>query len=333
MRPRLSWLASAALGIVTVMVLILIAGPTAFAGSLARLTPQSVVLAFALEVAFFLVRAMRWVALLKPQGATTHQTLLAATGFGYLVNLLIPIRIGEIARALVVSGKYSINPGGVLGTVVVERVLDLSYLLGVLGLSIIVLPVSSMQEPIRTVIQISALISFLGIAAIVAVVVLRERALRFLGPILDKLFPPALSRRTFSFVESLTRGSVFPKGLRENLKLNALSLVIVLLQVETVVVLVESMNLGLSFGTIFLGSAVSILGAIVPAPPGNLGTFEVIWIATFVALGLGQSEAIASGVSVHLVTLLFVLLIGVPSLMWLGVRLTDYVKMSVEKKG
>lgn len=314
------------------MVLAVIAGPVAFVESLTRLTPQSVVLALALEVAFFLVRAVRWAVLLKPQGATTYQTLFAATGFGYLVNLFIPIRIGEVARALVVSGKYSINPGGVLGTVIVERVLDLSYLLGLLGLTLLLLPTGSMEEPIRSIVQVSAVISFLGVAAIIAIVVLREKALKLVSPILERLLPPALSRTTFSFIDSLVRGSVFPGGLRENIKLNVLSLLIVLLQVETVVVLVESMNLGLSYGTIFLGSTVSILGAIVPAPPGNLGTFEVIWIATFVALGLGQGEAIASGISVHLVSLLFVFLVGVPSLMWLGIRLSDYVKMSIARK-
>ena len=44
---------------------------------------------------------------------------------GYFGNNILPLRMGELLRAYVVSDKYKISTSKVIGTLVVDRILDL----------------------------------------------------------------------------------------------------------------------------------------------------------------------------------------------------------------
>jgi glycosyltransferase 2 family protein len=84
-----------------------------------------------------LVRAERWRMLLKSAGssATFHQSLLALLT-GYLVNLVVP-RGGEVTRCYSIH-QFSKTPVEVsLGTVIVERILDVICLLTIVALAFV----------------------------------------------------------------------------------------------------------------------------------------------------------------------------------------------------
>ncbi len=72
-----------------------------------------------------LIRAWRWKYLLAhlKSDISVHR-LFSAVMIGYMINNLFP-RAGEIARAYVVGKLEGISKSGALGTVVVERILDL----------------------------------------------------------------------------------------------------------------------------------------------------------------------------------------------------------------
>lgn len=83
-------------------------------------------------------RALRWQQMLQPLGVKI--SLLKATSaimVAYLTNLVIP-RAGEIARATALSGTAPISFEKALGTVVLDRVLDMICLL-LIGLVTVIL--------------------------------------------------------------------------------------------------------------------------------------------------------------------------------------------------
>ena len=84
------------------------------------------------------VRALRWKALLAPIRADMpFEPRVAATAAGLAINNLLPARVGEFARVLVCARLGRVKIGSVLGTIVVERVLDamvlLAFLFGVIA--------------------------------------------------------------------------------------------------------------------------------------------------------------------------------------------------------
>ncbi|NNC84948.1 MAG: flippase-like domain-containing protein [Bacteroidia bacterium] len=77
----------------------------------------------------FLSRAIRWVMLLEPLGYKPRLLMTSyALMIGYFANLAIP-RIGEITRCGILSKTEKIPMNSLIGTVIVERVIDLVLLI------------------------------------------------------------------------------------------------------------------------------------------------------------------------------------------------------------
>jgi len=90
-----------------------------------------------LGLASHLIRAYRWSLLLQPLGfKVTLVKSFVALMIGYMSNLFIP-RLGEIARCSVLSRTTNIPVGFLLGTVGIERVIDLLGLLVVVALTLL----------------------------------------------------------------------------------------------------------------------------------------------------------------------------------------------------
>lgn len=75
------------------------------------------------------LRSERWRLLVKRENIS-HQrdTLFAGVMIGYLVNYAIP-RLGEVSRSVYVAKKTDMSTSDVIGTVVLERVIDLACML------------------------------------------------------------------------------------------------------------------------------------------------------------------------------------------------------------
>ncbi len=77
----------------------------------------------------YLVRAERWILLLgEERHKANRSSFHAGTLFGYLMNYVIP-RLGEVSRCMYVSKKDGIPALTLIGTVVLERVIDTLMLL------------------------------------------------------------------------------------------------------------------------------------------------------------------------------------------------------------
>jgi uncharacterized protein (TIRG00374 family) len=71
----------------------------------------------------FGLRALRWAVLL---GGAPFWKTFHALNIGYMMNSILPLRVGEVGRALVVSDQTGIGVARALSSVVVERVIDLA---------------------------------------------------------------------------------------------------------------------------------------------------------------------------------------------------------------
>jgi hypothetical protein len=77
-------------------------------------------------IVFFVVlacRAARWAVLMggTPFGITWH-----AMNIGYMINMILPFRLGEIARAVVIGQRTQVSTATAFSSIVVERLLDLA---------------------------------------------------------------------------------------------------------------------------------------------------------------------------------------------------------------
>src|SRR5689334_15590858 len=70
-------------------------------------------------------RAVRWQRLLRPIARVAYRPMLGYLLIGYLANNVLPARLGELVRVHYLGDREGISRASALGTVVVERVIDL----------------------------------------------------------------------------------------------------------------------------------------------------------------------------------------------------------------
>ena len=81
-------------------------------------------------LAYMVARSVRWRLLLGPEVSLTR--CFWVTCIGYLVSNVLPFRLGDPARAVVIGRGGKISTAAALSTVVVERVLDMLMVVALL---------------------------------------------------------------------------------------------------------------------------------------------------------------------------------------------------------
>jgi uncharacterized protein (TIRG00374 family) len=93
--------------------------------NLANVSWQWVFLGMACDVLSYGVQALRWKFLLAPFGKVRLKRSIRAVFAGLFANLVFPLRPGEVLRSYLLANSEEISIGRVLGTVGVERFVDL----------------------------------------------------------------------------------------------------------------------------------------------------------------------------------------------------------------
>jgi glycosyltransferase 2 family protein len=272
-----------------------------------RLLPIALVIAVQ-----FSLRALRWsrlAASLRPEAPVPAGRFMIPLAIGYLGNAILPARLGEAVRAAVLGRREELPIAAVLGTVLVERVVDTLTLAALAGI------VAAFIAP-EWMARLAAVIALIGIIGLVVLLV---------G---GRWFAARLARATHGVwhtVATVGRGAALTianaiAGIpRAALALAVgISLAAWALDATLFWLVSWSLDLGLSFAQAFLVGAVTVLGTAVPSAPGYVGTFEAAAVAAAVAFGVRSSDALAFAALAHVTSTLPVALIGAILVVRLG---------------
>jgi glycosyltransferase 2 family protein len=91
--------------------------------------PWLLLIAVALTLVTYLLRAIRWQAILRPIGHARLRTAFRTTVIGFTASYLLPARVGEVLKPYLLARQEGLKPPATFATVVVERVLDLVIVL------------------------------------------------------------------------------------------------------------------------------------------------------------------------------------------------------------
>ena len=115
---------------VAIALLIAAVDPSRTLAVIRQARPEPLVLAIGILAVQVVVRSARWWLLLGRGGDGAHLPfwlVLRALLIGYLGNAALPARLGEAARAGVIARAAHRAFGAVLGSVLLERLIDLSH--------------------------------------------------------------------------------------------------------------------------------------------------------------------------------------------------------------
>jgi glycosyltransferase 2 family protein len=259
-------------------------------------------------------RGARWQALLAPIARVPYLHVLGYTFVGYLANNVLPARLGELVRAHALGEGEGVSRTTVLGTIVVERIVDTVIVVGLAAIAVIVLGVGGI---VSTAVVLGAI--FVGILVVgLALAVLSHRL-----PGSDRVtrmaerFPRLLdlARRLRDGLGVVSR----PRTLASALVFSAVAWVFSILTF-----ILGGAALGIAITPMqgaLLSSGVA-LATIVPSGPGYLGTFELTAVGIATRFGVDRDAAFAMALLIHAMILLVTSVGGVISALRLGVGLS-----------
>src|SRR5487761_654342 len=123
-----------------------------------------------------IIRARRWLLLLRPLAPVGMVRAFAMNGAGGLLNYVLPIRSGDAARAWWLWRRHRVPAGSALATIVIDKVCDLAAVAVVLAILEVVALTGAINTP-RGLLGAAALaIALLG--AVLGTAVLGPRVAR-----------------------------------------------------------------------------------------------------------------------------------------------------------
>jgi uncharacterized protein (TIRG00374 family) len=252
------------------------------------------------------LRACSWRAILGHN--VPYRRVYDAMNEGYLLNNLLPLRLGEFGRAYLISRGSPIPAYQALSSVVVERVIDLIMAVVLL---LTCLPFVVGLEWARGVAASSI---GLGLAAVVGLVVVarnQARLVRLTRATLQRLGARWLHpERWAARVEALLAGlSVFQDPRRALAAAGWSFLAWVSAGLGTWFTLLAFLP-GATVLMAFVTLTVVALAAAVPSAPGSAGVFEFTVVQILAVFGVDQNRALSFGLIFHLQQIALIMVLG-----------------------
>lgn len=273
-----------------------------------------------ISVYSIVVRCQRWQLLLRPVGKIAMLPLLSATAIGFLCNMVLPLRVGEVVRPVLLARRTALPVSSVLASVLLERLLDMLTILVFLGLVMVLVPVSD------TIRQSGIAFLALAICAITAVVGLQRqhpKAIGLMRWLLARL-PAGLRDRGEAALQSFIDGL---QGIGEGPVLArvlaySVYLWVVIASVFGIGFLACDLPVPTVIGALALVTIVA--GAVsAPSAPGFIGTFQAGCILALGLFGVSRADAVPYAFVVWGAQWLTQIVLGVVFLLRENVSLRD----------
>ena len=280
-----------------------------------RANPAYYLLALVVYYLVFPIRALRWRQMLLNSGCRTEEipgvgTLGEIIFLSWFVNCLVPAKLGDVYRAYLLKRRSVLSGSMAGGTIVAERLLDLTTLLLLAGLAGLV-ALWGQRDKLATLVLPLEIIS-----ALILVAALGLLAMRLWSSWLRGLLPPQLRGLYVRFVD----GAVGSFGSFQLLL--PLSLLAWLAEAARLFLVVRALGLTLAASPsveLAVVLAVALVGSLLtalPLTPAGLGFVESGLVGALLLVGV-RDQGVAISIAVLDRTISYVSLVVIGLIVYL----------------
>jgi glycosyltransferase 2 family protein len=274
------------------------------------------------------LRAVRWRALLNRRITMPHSFNIL--NVSYLFNTLLPLRLGEVARAFLATRlEPPIAMFTSLSSVVVERLTDVLAVVICIILAILIAPVT---PEIEGAARISGIIAVAGMLILAVFAARRSFAHRLLDVAL-RLFPFLERLHTRDLADHVLDGIAPLGSVRGSAAIFSWTAIAWVTSVIQTFVLMYVFYDQPKWNAALLMTAIASLAIALPAVPGSIGPFEAGMVAGLQIAGMAdpgnpqsQARAAACAVLIHIVTVASYAFLGVLGLSQERISLGEVVR-------
>jgi uncharacterized protein (TIRG00374 family) len=268
-----------------------------------------VLVSLACVIGVALSKAARWSALYGiSERRTTFREVFSALIISQMVNVVIPIRVGELVRIGLM--KQSGQPGATtLSTIVVEKSFDL-VAAGLMALSIVMLTMVPAWLPERAIgLLVIGLVLVVGLALIWYLRAWVEKALAYIlawGGWLPQRWQAGLLHVFHTMLDAF--GTLTNPGcLVRVLFWTTIAWLFSLVNILTLFA-AFGLNLPVAAGVVLIITL--LFSNIVPSPPALVGVMHVIAVVVLGEYGVSQTVAMGFGILLNVITVAPLIVVG-----------------------
>ena len=265
----------------------------------------------ALEVVVIWTRALRWRLMLEDRLSTAR--LFWITNIGYLLNNVLPLRLGEVGRVYLVTRRSTVGAMQGLSSVVVERLVDVLCLIALIFLLLPLVPGS--VAFVATGMTLSG-VAMAGIALIFVAAHMHTIVEAGFTRLLSRVRPQlaqALQQHLHDFLASVR----VIQGRRLWLCL-MWSVITWTVSVASMYVLMLAFDPQPKWFIGMLANCAIALGVALPSAPAGLGLLEAATVAALTIAEVPAEMALAFAILSHLASFISLAVLGIAGLVLEG---------------
>lgn len=245
------------------------------------------------------LRAIRWQYLLAPIKRVSTYNVFSALMIGLMINNVLPFRLGEFVRGYALKQSDNISFSASMGTVVVERIIDVLTLLIIFASILFLFP---FPDWVKTGSILVALIVAVSIVILYLLAKQSEFALRVIRRA-TRLISEKLSQQVEKMARSFIEGITFLHSAKAYVIISILSILIWVIYIYVY----STMLMACHFDSLYqLGTADAVVvmvftsfAIMIPAAPGYVGTFHEIAKQSLMLLHVDREQALGFAILFH----------------------------------
>ncbi len=279
-----------------------------------------ILLAFLGLVIFLVIRAIRWRFMLNG-GLETHHGIgyldvFHVQNVGYLVTNILPFRLGDVARAVLIGNVPPVTVGQGLSTVVIERVLDMLFI--VILFPFTIASAVELPQEWRTAMVAAGVLSVAAAAVFVAAANLPSLSIRIVTWICDRI--RYLDTETWiARVGNLLQGLDTLTRWKDAVILLLLSILVWIPLILSYYAGINAVNLNVTLSEAAFVVCIAAFSLAAPSSPGGLGVQEAaIAFAMSGALQFPSGEAVSFALINRALYYILIAVLGVIGINQLG---------------
>ncbi|HEX6790825.1 MAG TPA: lysylphosphatidylglycerol synthase transmembrane domain-containing protein [Candidatus Krumholzibacteria bacterium] len=251
-------------------------------------------------------RAVRWRYMMVPVKDCRIRPLWAATAIAFMVNNLLPARLGELVRAFVIGRSQNVSRSASFATIVYERVIDVFGL--IIQLWVCMVLISGPAWVTRST-EILIVLNLAIFVLLWAMVRWRTR-FRALTAWMTRPFPSETQHRLHVSADSFVVGLGAVTRPRLALPIAILSVIVWGSAVLALHFCVLALGLKVPWVASLFVIALISLGSMIPSAPAFLGTLQYACVVALGIYGIDRANALAFSAVYHATQFLPITLTG-----------------------
>jgi uncharacterized protein (TIRG00374 family) len=264
-------------------------------------------------ILFMVLRAVRWRFLLNSgldSGVRLpYPTVFHIQNIGYMLTNILPFRLGDVARAVLIGNVPPMTISRGLSTMVAERVFDLAFIVILFPFTLSV--VGNLPPEVKTAFRLVGVLSLTATGLLIAAANQRSRAGRLATTMLARI--PVLETNAWARrLDDLLLGLNALTRLKDALFLLFLSVLVWLPIVASYYFGMRAVNLEPTILQAAFVVCIAAFSVTAPSSPGQVGVFEAgVTFGLAGILGLPEAQSASFAFLYHAMNFLTIGILGV----------------------